>query len=486
MAITNSDALPQVNVTVNDGGLRVAPPQLGPKLTLLGVTSNTSITTNEVYVVEDLAKAVAALRNADDTPSELSLAVEEAFAAGARNVEVVKIGLSDAIYTTDEATGDYDSDLRYALLATTYDILLNHPVDIVVPLNAWFDDRDLTTGNHFGKQLADFCYQSTKENNSGFGVIAPMRPSVQAQIDDTGTTWTDWETSYDGEAGDFADVSLTELSDWVTKLTDQAASYLNDYIDGSDETTFDAAYKTAWTASDGTLGATGESATAEDGNGLWIDSGQFISVISAPNRYVGPEARKKSNAATSSSYNGLNYVNTDGSVAYAAKLTTLEPHIAATNQSIFGQRSVRALSASQAKSLLNNRYVSMFTKPSGYVITSAITGAYNASTYKRSDFVRVTTVRITQAVVDAVRDSGEAFIGKPISTPYVNAMEAQIESTLSNIARAGAIRSYDFTITASPDQQVLGEVSVSLTIVPAFELTTVSATVSLTKGEGIG
>ena len=65
-------------------------------------------------------------------------------------------------------------------------------------------------------------------------------------------------------------------------------------------------------------------------------------------------------------------------------------------------------------------------------------------------------------------------------------MDAQIESTLSNIARVGAIRSYDFAITSSPDQQVLGEVSGSRTIVPAFELTTVNATVSLTKGEGIG
>lgn len=480
MAITNSDALPQVNVTINDGGLRVAPPQLGPKLTLLGVTSNTGITTNEVYVVADLAKAVAALRNSDDTPSELSLAVEEAFAAGARNVEVVKIGLNSEVYATSEATGDYDSDLRYALLAATYDILLNHPVDIVVPLNAWFDDRDLTSGTHFGKQLADFCYQSTKENNSGFGVIAPMSPATRA-VRDSGS-WSAWATA-NVDGINFGDSSLTEISAWVTALTDQTATELNAYIDGSDSATYKSAYKTAWTASDGTLGATG---TAEDGNGLWIDSGQFISIIAAPNRYVGPEARKLSNAATGSSYNGLNYVNTDGSVAYAAKLTTLDPHIAATNQTIFGQRSSRALSASQAKSLLNNRYVSMFTKPSGYVISSAITGAHNVSISERSDFVRVTTVRITQAVVDAVRDSGEAFIGKPISTPYVNAMESQIESTLSNIARAGAIRSYDFAITASPDQQVLGEVSVSLTIVPAFELTTINATVSLTKGEGIG
>lgn len=475
MAITNSDALPQVNVTVNDGGLRVAPPQLGPKLTILGATSNTGITVNEIYVVADLAKAVNALRNADGTPSELSLAVEEAFAAGARNVEVMKIAAPADLLDG----GNYDSDARYTALATAYDTLLNHPVDIVVPVGAWADDRELTTGN-FAKQLADFCFQSTKENNSGFGVIAPMHPAVHAQIDAADFA-VDW-TGYSEATSNFGDVSLAQLTAWVADLTTEGANNpIDDYLAGSDSGEYDNSYKNAWTASEGTLGASG---SAVDGNGLWIDSGQFISIIAAPNRYVGPEARKLASMTTG--HEGKNFVNTDGAVAYAAKLTTLDPHMAATNQTVFGQRAARALSASQAKSLLNARFVSMFTKPSGYVISSAITGAHNASTTERSDFVRVTTVRITQAVIDAVRDAGEAFIGKPISTPYVNAMDAQIESTLSNIARVGAIRSYDFAITSSPDQQVLGEVSVSLTIVPAFELTTVNATVSLTKGEGIG
>lgn len=481
MALNSSEALPQVNVTVNDGGLRVAPPQLGPKLTILGVTDSTEITTNEIYVVADLAKAVVSLRNSASSPSELSLAVEEAFAAGARNVEVVKIGTTESLYTTSAATGDYDSDKRYSALADTYDVLLNHPVDIVVPLNAWFDDRDLSTG-HFGKQLADFCFQSTKENNSGFGVIAPMHPATHAQRDAAG--WTDWtvaEGDYSEATALFGDVTLAQNTAWIADLIDQTNADLNNFVAGADAANYEANYIPSWTASETTLGANG---SAVDGNGLWIDAGQFISVIAAPNRYVGPEARKLSNSMAGSE--GKNFVNSDGSVAFAAKLTTLDPHMAATNKTVFGQRAARTLSASQAKSLLNARYVSMFTKPSGYVVSSAITGAHNTGVNERSDFVRVTTVRITQAVVDAIRDAGESFIGKPISTPYVNAMEAMIESTLQTIARAGAIRSYDFAITSSPDQQVLGEVSVSLTIVPAFELTTVNATVSLTKGEGIG
>lgn len=475
MAITNSDSLPQVNVTVNDGGLRVAPPQLGPKLTILGTTNATDILVNEIYVVDDLSKAVIALRDAVNQPSELSLAVEEAYAAGARNVEVVKIATSSALI---DATTGYDPDLRYTALATSYDLLLNHPVDIVVPIGAWIDDRELTTGN-FGKQLADFCYQSTKENNTGFGVIAPMHPATQVQYDGS---WTDHATNYDQANALFGDITLAETTAWATALSNIAGTHMADYVDGSDDQTYGVAYKLKWTASDTTLGANG---TALDGNGLWIDAGQFISVLATPNRYVGPEARKFATHVGGTAA-GKNFINSDGSVAYAAKLTTLDPHMAITNKTIFGQRAARSLSASQAKSLLNARFVSMFTKPSGYVVSSGITGAHNASVSERSDFVRITTVRIVHAVVDAIREAGEAFIGKPISTPYVNAMESQIESTLQTIARSGAIRSYDFAIAASPDQQVLGEVAISLTIVPAFELTTIKTTVSLIKGEGIG
>lgn len=476
MVITNSDSLPQVSVVVNDGGLRVAPPQLGPKLTILGATNATGILVNEVYVVDDLSKAVVALRNSTNVPSELSIAVEEAFAAGARNVEVVKISSVSAL----DGAGGYDSQLRYAALAVTYDALLNHPVDIVVPVNAWIDDRDISAADNFGKQLADFCYQSTKENNTGFGVIAPMHTATQALRDAAG--WTDWATDYTAADGLFGDITLAQTAAWATDLADQTSTHLNDYVDGSDDQSYAVSYKTAWTASDTTLGAAG---SAADSNGLWIDSGQFISVFASPNRYVGPEARKLA-TSTGGTAAGKSFVNSDGAVAYAAKLTTLDPHMAVTNKSIFGQRSARALSASQAKGLLNARFVSMFTKPAGYVVSSGITGAHNASISERSDFVRITTVRITHAVIDAVREAGEAFIGKPISTPYVNAMESQIESTLQSIARSGAIRSYDFSIAASPDQQVLGEVSVSLTIVPAFELTEIKTTVSLIKGEGIG
>ena len=41
-------------------------------------------------------------------------------------------------------------------------------------------------------------------------------------------------------------------------------------------------------------------------------------------------------------------------------------------------------------------------------------------------------------------------------------------------------------MSSTPDQQVLGEVTIDLSMVPAFELVTINTTISLAKGEGLG
>jgi len=46
---------------------------------------------------------------------------------------------------------------------------------------------------------------------------------------------------------------------------------------------------------------------------------------------------------------------------------------------------------------------------------------------------------------------------------------------------AGALQRYDFAIIATPDQQVLGQMTVDLTIVPAFEILDIQVNVTLAK-----
>ena len=60
-------------------------------------------------------------------------------------------------------------------------------------------------------------------------------------------------------------------------------------------------------------------------------------------------------------------------------------------------------------------------------------------------------------------------------------MAAEIDKALRQMKASRAITGYKFFITATPDQQVLGEAQVDLTIVPAFELIKITVNVSLTK-----
>jgi hypothetical protein len=94
--MANNDFLPTTELTLNDLGLRIAPPPAGPKLTLLGITSNTSIPVREPMTVSSAEKAMNALyfsgASGPTFPGELSLAIEEATIAGAPNIEVIVIG----------------------------------------------------------------------------------------------------------------------------------------------------------------------------------------------------------------------------------------------------------------------------------------------------------------------------------------------------------------------------------------------------------
>ena len=69
--------LPNVKVNLNDMGLKVSPPPAGPKVTLLGTTSNAAIPVNEPFLVTNVGQAASSLYFSGDAgiayPGELSL-----------------------------------------------------------------------------------------------------------------------------------------------------------------------------------------------------------------------------------------------------------------------------------------------------------------------------------------------------------------------------------------------------------------------------
>jgi len=519
--LSNTDNLPNVNVTINDFGLRIAPAAPGPKLTIIGGFKHTGglIPLNEPLLIDNIGVAMRNLRNSDGSPSDLTLAIEEAVAAGAVNVEVVVTDTS--VFTPYSGELVNRASSIYAKLGATYSKLQHHDVDVVHVAGVYADGLatgsytgkvgDTTSGDaNFTKQLADFCYQQTKESNSAFGVIGTTPIGLVAKQLDWQEDAATKVSSFSGATGAwFMTPSLTIVDEYVKYLTEEAGdstvfsgvsesdgysgSYpqvkaflypdWDTYLFGSVVNTTDVSAPHSTYIGEFQAKESDGTTSAVDGDGNSVDAGAYVSVVGGVSRAFGSEANK---FATAKGATSLTYVNSNGSAAYAGLLSVTAPHLGVTNKNVPPVSQARVISAAQAKSLIRHRIVALIQKPSGYVVTSGITGAFNAGVNSRSDYVRVTTIRTTQAMAEIVREAGEAFIGKPISGPFLAALESSIDTNLQRALRRGAIRSYDFAIASTPDQQVLGEVTIDLSMVPAFELITINTTVSLAKGEGIG
>jgi len=170
--------LPSVRVNLNDLGLKISPPPAGPKVTLLGVTSNSAIPVREPFLVTNVGQAAASLYFSGQAgiayPGELALAMEEAFGAGAGAVEVVVISWrSGADLDAYISPGGAGPRSRYTDLDLAYDAIKDTNLSVVVPVGAWADCTGVTGG--FMNQLANFCYQATADvDNACVGVIGMM------------------------------------------------------------------------------------------------------------------------------------------------------------------------------------------------------------------------------------------------------------------------------------------------------------------------
>lgn len=502
--------LPGTTVTLNDLGLQVSPPPSGPKVTLLGITSNLLIPINEPLTITNLGQATSQLwfsgLSGNVYPGELALAAEEAALAGAGAIELMVIGhvSGQALRDYIAVTGGAGGAVRYADLSTAYDILLDRDVDIVVPVGAYADDVPSTGG--YGKQLANFCYQSTTEiDSSAVGVIS-MMPVVhwadvyQADIS-TGNSAVSGEVlSIVEDDGDyfFGSPSTALVSEWA-KYASQTSTPIvepgnavfptiwSSYLNGSEDesanyyptnnangaVSVNSSYWNHWQAQTtaGTL--------ATDRLGNKVDVGSRITVVGSPLRTSTSLTRNLALGVGASASNTFH--TTDGAAAYAGFMSRLRPHSAPTNKQIASLSPQRPLSSSQANGIVGRRIVTFHKRSTGFVVSSAITGAHNVSKFVRSDFTRLTTVRIVDAAIDIVRAVGDRFIGEPNSAAHRNAMAAEIDKLLSKMKTATALNDYQFFVSATPDQQVLGEATIELTLVPAFELINISLNVSLRK-----
>ena len=457
--------LPGVSVDIADFGLRVAAPLPGPKLTLFGATTATlggAVQINEPYLIQSFPSAIAALKNADGSDSELSKAVEKAVEAGAQHVEVVIVAQTSE-YATENA--------RWDALKASFVNLKEHPMDVVHSDEAYADveglsgtDVDGESRTDYKRLFGDFCYRATKVGNTVRAVVG-LTPLLQVAKDES---WTVAPTS-DAEVL-FATPTLAQVNEWVEHIEGNVGTLddhsthaaMEGYVYGSIEqsagvisTSYD-----GWAREE-----SGSIATDYLGNN--VDGMRAVTVFGAVAKQALSSTRTR---AATMGYAGQFSENTNGATAYAGFLTTLNAGETPTNKTIRSLSPARSIPVTFASNFLNLRIATMVQRSTGFVVSKGITGAHNASAYTRSDFVNWSAYDTVILAIDVAKNAVEPYIGKYSAAEVINAMQNDLDNALHALVAFGMAKRVTASIVQTRDQQILGNLDIELDIVPTGEI----------------
>ena len=305
---------------------------------------------------------------------------------------------------------------------------------------------------NFGYQLADFCYRQSENNAEVIGTIGVLGPN----------SW-----------------SLRDVSNWVGREPVSAETDGNDIITTDGTGLFGIKWMTGRLGGAGlpthTIGGIAglldggfiatddgwpDGAQTTDRNDRLVDLGKYLSVVATPVIMANP---------TSTSA----YVSA-GSAVYAGFVSSLPANSAPTNKVIPGIRLPFRVGVSKLDTLAGYGYVLFQNKTKGTVVADAPTASR-----RDSDYRRLTTVRIVKAAIDGIRSAGEPFLGEPITGPRLAALETSITQVLTKLQKGSFIQRYDVAVMTTPSQVVLGQATVELVLVPAFELRQLTIYVAL-------
>ena len=369
---------------------------------------------------------------------------------------------------------------------------------------------------NFAWQLANFCYNLTKNDNDAIGTIG-VRPFRSTALKDL-ANWAGYlpvksvagavTTNGGGLAGnkwmagklmtvnsftlESADTQVgTSVTNYDLTNSDVLASSVKVTLDGTPE------YAFTISAGTGTLGvdelvfevATGteeiiasyyyidSSATAQVGPGFDATSDEFEDGTPlSPNVEIGRHISVVMAwpiLFTPVDATGFGYIAT-GAPVYGGFVSQLAPQSAPTNKVIPGVASAFRLSKSRMDDLVSVHYVVFTPRERGTVCVDAPTAAT-----VNSDYTRLTTVRIVTETVKRLREVLNPFLGEGITTPQLNAMQTTSDRVLTDAIKDGLLQRGEASISASAVERVQGKANLDLLLVPAFELRQIFITVSL-------
>jgi hypothetical protein len=113
-------------------------------------------------------------------------------------------------------------------------------------------------------------------------------------------------------------------------------------------------------------------------------------------------------------------------------------------------------------------------KTAGTVVVSG-----ELATSDASDYDYVSTAIIVSTVITNIRERLEPFIGKGLNQVTIAAAQTAVEAIFQQAVADGSIIKYSANVLTEPAENGRGKLRIPITIVPAFELREVTASVKL-------
>lgn len=159
-----------------------------------------------------------------------------------------------------------------------------------------------------------------------------------------------------------------------------------------------------------------------------------------------------------------------GAPSYLGMIGATRVGDSTTNRLVPGVTLPYAVKKSKLNELTGAGYVTFITKTDGVRVVSGELATSNAS-----DYQYVSTSLIIQNIVGKIRSAADAYIGKGMTQVLIQSLKTNIDSILRAEAAALTIESSTFDVKVSGP----GQITIPLTLVPAFELRQIYIPISL-------
>jgi hypothetical protein len=110
----------------------------------------------------------------------------------------------------------------------------------------------------------------------------------------------------------------------------------------------------------------------------------------------------------------------------------------------------------------------------GYRVLKGITTAGEGT-----PFSAITTRRIVDFAKYGVRSAADPYIGRLNNTRVRSALQATLDAFLTRMVEDEALTGYELEVTATRAQEIAGEVSVTMTLLPTFSIDFIRVTINL-------